>query len=1207
MKSLISNPVCRILLAGALTLGAGAAFAQEMMPGPDGSMSGVWTIYAFGNAQAVSDSLRAVANFCMSQMFRDMVLFLSIAGMLAVGATAGFSSGMARKFVGYIVSVMLVSYFLLGWNGQGSLVVKVDIIDTVDATWKSPITVPAIVGIPAAVISTSGFEIMKQVEASFPLPDALKMSNGAPFNMATALISDASKAKITDPNLSSSLALYVQDCFIPAVARGEKNAQTLLTSTKFIDDLLFNNGAVMVNSFLPDGNAHLESCKSAHALIATAVNTGGTAADYLKSASAWTSTPALSVVNTVADSVAQYASNNGYTDGGGMVKQAAVLASFTGAFSQAAAQTGNSDFLTGLAITQAHESQVASWVVGAEIFNRSMGYILAVLQVFVYAITPLILAAAVIPSLGLSLLKNWVQILLWMAIWQPMLAIVNFVIISMQSADLGGIMSNGSDQFGFTLANMGIISEKSSNMRAAATFVGTMVPALAWAMVKGAIDVSRIIGSAVGENFSQSAANTMTTGNYSLNSASMDSFTANKHSIASSFDAGKGMSMSGTGGVTAKTDTGGNAAVDVAGESNRTQLSATEAASRQRQMASSLNKSEGGSSAVNANRTDAVVQNSNQGQGVTKMENSNTGDTASAVAAASTGVAVRKAGGGATGSRPGDGFGADGSTPAPAKIGSAPSALQPSADLRGTLQVGMNAAHTKGNAFQDNIMTGSGGSRTTAGSDLESKTKAVMAGENVTRSESSSSDMRETTTTITPSAIRAANNRAALEGNFNRYGPGSVGQAPATPMEQRINDLQVPGAIPAAAAKVDDKVASKEEALGKEKTQLEHNAAVNKAGASGAAAAQLAAHQAALDARKPAAQTTALQHAAKGAADVGSAVVGAVKAGASKIADLATDPRVAAAMATAAEGGMGAPGMPVSFPHGAMPANSVGQQSLEQAPPGAPAPITPGAPGTLPPGVPAPGAPSVPAQGPGAPGVPAQGPGAAAQLGVQQVAPVVGVGPAQAVNRPAPMMPPPAAQPMPAPAPLQAQSGALAAPVNPAQPAVPTARQAAPVAHDVPQQAPVPLLQQQMLETPSSLQATPAMPPPPALPAASVDVVHHTYQPATTAGGGAPANTLQPPRKYSGDSEEAPRRKPDDEPAPRREAAGTHDQLAGNGQPAGFGVGMMAPAPAPAPSGGGGGLAPRAAASSSNAQVPDEHETKPGMPKQTTGSSRAPE
>ena len=555
----------KMMAAVTLMSVAGPALADKYLSAPGGNST--WTVYAFGNAQALADAFRALNNFATSSTFQSIVGLIAMIGVLAVGMSSGFSSMVARKFIGYIVGVFIVTYLFFGVGAGGPVVVSVEVMDTVDQTWVAPVTVPAVVGVPASIISNAGMEITRQIEASFPLPDELKMSNGAPFNLSAALLADASRARITDQNLASSLAYYVQDCFVIGVAQGQVDANTLINSTDFINDIRVNLATVYVSTLLADpvGQNSVVTCNEAWTHINNALTAQGVDADsFLNNASAWPSTPALSVMNSSADAMASQLTNNQVTSGGSIVKQAAVLSAFTGAFKQSAAATGNSEFLTALGTTQALQTQVTGWLTGAEIFNRIMGYVFAIIQVFVFAIMPLVLAAALVPGLGLALLKNFGQILLWLAIWQPMLAIVNFIIISMQQAELGGALHAGGQAYNFTMANMGIVSERTATMRAAGSFIGTMVPALAWALVKGSVDFSSFIASATGERFAQTAANTAVTGNYSLNQASMDSFTANKNSIAATSALGHGQMVdSGVG--TQKLPMGGIGAPDAGG------------------------------------------------------------------------------------------------------------------------------------------------------------------------------------------------------------------------------------------------------------------------------------------------------------------------------------------------------------------------------------------------------------------------------------------------------------------------------------------------------------------------------------------------------------------------------------------------------------------------------------------------------------------
>lgn len=618
------NNLLNKLLASAsgLVLGlamAGPALADNFIgaPGVSGGGASAWTVYAFGNAQAVADTFRALNNFASSSLFQSIVGFIAVLGVLAVGISSGFSSAVAKKFIGYIVAVYLICYIFFGVGSGGPVVVSVEVQDQVDMTWTTPVTVPAVVGIPASLISTAGYQITRQIEASFSIPDGMKMSAGAPFNLAAAMLNDAAQANISDPNIASSMAYYVQDCVVPAIANGQMTAAELITSTDFLGGPLqqATSKSIMVATLLDPagvGTSGIATCEEAYGFLKTAINaTGNGAASYLSNASAWAKTPAFNVVNSAADAIARWSSNNGITDGGALVKQSAVLGTFNGAFKQAAAATGNSDFLVGLNVSQAQQQQVSGWIMGAEVFNRTMGYVYAILQVFVFAITPLVLAAAMVPGLGFALLKNFGQILLWLAIWQPMLAIVNFIVVAMQQPELQNALAAASASgttYGFTLTNMGIISQKTANLRAAALFIGTMVPALSWGLVKGSVDFSRFVGEAVGEKFAHSAAQSLTTGNYSLNQASMDSFTANKHSIGHTGDWG-GYSSAAAGTMNRSgTSIGGN--VDLAPKygANATptaNLARDEGGTRVR--AGAL--SDGGSTTIAGNTSGSVVNN----------------------------------------------------------------------------------------------------------------------------------------------------------------------------------------------------------------------------------------------------------------------------------------------------------------------------------------------------------------------------------------------------------------------------------------------------------------------------------------------------------------------------------------------------------------------------------------------------------------------
>lgn len=837
------NPLClgsRVLaqVAGLLLLIGipAAALADNMIGAPGIAGASAWTVYAFGNAQAVTDAFRALANFTASSTFQSIVGFIAVLGILSVGASSGFSSMVAKRFIGYAISVFLITYIFFGVGSGGPLVVQVEVYDTVDGTWVAPVTVPAVVGIPASVVSTAGHVMTQQIEASFSIPDALKMGNGAPFNLAASMISDAAQARIADPNLASSMAYYVQDCFTAGVARGDLSATTLISSTNFLQDMKWTSASVMVNTSLDaDGKPSapdLVSCTEAWARVNKAVDNSGTGgAAFLKNASAWAKTPMLSVVNSSADAVAQFATNSGITDGGALIKQSAVLATFTGAFKQSAAATGNSDFLTGLNIAQAQQTQISGWITGAEVFNRSMGYVYAILQVFVYAVMPLVLAAALVPGLGFALIKNFGQILLWLAIWQPMLSIVNFIVLSMQQADLGGVLSNGAGAYGFTLSNMGVITEKTSTMRAAALFIGTMVPALAWSLVKGSVDFSRFIGEAAGEKFAHSASNSMVTGNYSLNQGAMDSFTANKHSTGHTGDWGQYSTTGSLGAMNKSGDFGGGKMAigdQQAGVKNSADLATTAGTNQQHATGdtrNALNTTAAGD-AASASKAAGTSENTNLNQGSGTGKHLNIGASMPLAPSGRGGVAPSGPAG------PGDSAAAAAAT---ASLEKALARVKPGSEAAKAMQSALNlvkvslsgdAHSSKDHTYGQGAQTSDTGQRVRSGTLTDTASKGANVGDTAATTRGTSSSERQTISGVASLEDRVeAMHALRFRSGYNMTSSSGRGEAaPSSPIEQTMAGLNQPGAIAQNVAKQEASVAQEQAQHEKKMKEMEQTA-----------------------------------------------------------------------------------------------------------------------------------------------------------------------------------------------------------------------------------------------------------------------------------------------------------------------------------------------------------------------------------------------
>lgn len=112
-----------------------------------------------------------------------------------------------------------------------------------------------------------------------------------------------------------------------------------------------------------------------------------------------------------------------------------------------------------------------------------------------------------------------------------MLAIVSFIVQSYGAQEVGPVLSQSG---GITMANMTATSAMASNLVSAAGFLATMVPLISWGLVKGSIAFTEFITHGIGQSFAAGAAQTMATGNVSLDNFSMDNANMFKWSAAAS-------------------------------------------------------------------------------------------------------------------------------------------------------------------------------------------------------------------------------------------------------------------------------------------------------------------------------------------------------------------------------------------------------------------------------------------------------------------------------------------------------------------------------------------------------------------------------------------------------------------------------------------------------------------------------------------------
>lgn len=540
-----------------------SAFAADGVINPSGGNA--WDLYVFGNGQVVYHIFMGLKMLMMADAghtgFTTLLLLMATLGFLVMAISAGFNPG--KNFVpmfGYILVVWLVT-----WSST-KLAVNVNINDLVVTEngyteTRSVSGVPALVGLPASLTSEVGRYFTTTLETYMSVPNAYLMSQGAvgQFNLFAKMADDITRVRFTDANVKMALSAYIADCAIPAIALGRLEytagkvplygSDALLKGPDIMKTLeSAKHNALMTKSFKGSNEAPSKATETETSSVFGEITTCTKAYVALKasleknvdgfieqSSKDLARSGVLSPYENYYKTVVANQNAGTYGSANGLVLQTAMVNSMGGAFRQAALQTGNNEAMMAANLTQAEQNQRTSWVSGFYTFNNMMGYVFTVLQAFIFAITPMIVVALMIPGMGKSIFTNYAQILIWLTLWSPMLAVVNFVITLFA---MDGVQMVYSKSEGVTVSNVVAITDRTSNAIIAAQFLGTMTPMITWGIVKGAMAFTEFISAGVGTQFATAAAAQAAAGNYDSGKVGMNITSANTFSTAMSSSVG---------------------------------------------------------------------------------------------------------------------------------------------------------------------------------------------------------------------------------------------------------------------------------------------------------------------------------------------------------------------------------------------------------------------------------------------------------------------------------------------------------------------------------------------------------------------------------------------------------------------------------------------------------------------------------------------
>jgi conjugal transfer mating pair stabilization protein TraG len=446
----------------------------------------MFNIISIGDSVFLTEVLKSLAMICATDDFIAMSKVAILVGVLGVCVSAVINAGKGVDF-----HHILVAYLI--WACMFGPKVTVNIEDKYSGTVTVVANVPVGPAAAGTLISTMGEGLNSLFEVGYSpiIPglsqsaflDSLKLLNntrriGSMNTLMMAVNADSASANGTD--IRFSWYNYIKDCSLKKISVGLMSHDELMSlpyetalkfNTPLYTTLVAINGAKEmgcdaafdeINNNTKIGTETYKALAAALALNSTNMSAGDTSEDALNNA--------ISVMLNASISAQQF-----------------VKLSLLESIMNSAVEGRYQDTLdtsSALAVNQAIQQRNSDWAASQGVFMTTVRPMMAFLEAFIYAITPIMAFVILLGSMGLKLAMKYFMLILWIQLWYPILSIINLYIYTVSRREIlehDGLATFNWDSFYAVHTSTEIMS----TWIATGGLLATTTPAIALFLVSG--------------------------------------------------------------------------------------------------------------------------------------------------------------------------------------------------------------------------------------------------------------------------------------------------------------------------------------------------------------------------------------------------------------------------------------------------------------------------------------------------------------------------------------------------------------------------------------------------------------------------------------------------------------------------------------------------------------------------------------------------
>ena len=457
------------------------------------------TVITYGGAEMLKNVFNGVAmlfNGKTDNIIQPiMMVSASLAGVYTV-SKAFLNSSVEILFTRFFLPLLTIPYLLL----VPTCTVKIE--DVIKDKSYTVDHVPFLLAQVAEVTSTIGYKITKGVENVMHTPNDLTYNKtGMVFGGETSL--DFSKFRLTNATLEKNLARFSHQCVMYDLALGLYSINDLKKTTDLWGFLKSKTSKVRLIRYVDfDGkaagkNSRYLNCQEALTEMAPL---------FTKEKNYFAKQELFKNLPLTFQALTSLKKTNE-----DLISQQLMMSVLSDEFSP-------QKFASLRAVSQQRNNYQALGSFASDLVL----YTRVVFEALIYASFFFISILAPLPG-GIRFVGTWLFLTVWIQMWPPMYAIVNYIMLSVAPTSANAIMNGLGDQCGLSIFTSAGLQDLHTNISALAGYLLAIIPPLTYAILQGGTHAFSHIASSMmspAHSAASSAAIEQSSGNISLSNVS---------------------------------------------------------------------------------------------------------------------------------------------------------------------------------------------------------------------------------------------------------------------------------------------------------------------------------------------------------------------------------------------------------------------------------------------------------------------------------------------------------------------------------------------------------------------------------------------------------------------------------------------------------------------------------------------------------------